>query len=99
VSDWVKFEDAHVAELRDTTKRAPAGQRLIQVMIDSEPVAVLGEQTETVTGNVAVKGSLSSIRSMISQTRLKKSLFSTGFVADLWYWGTFRNQSSGCVMR
>jgi len=42
--DWVTFEDAHVAEYRDTTKRAPAGKEIIQMLIDGELDAVLGEK-------------------------------------------------------
>src|ERR1700732_3159628 len=41
--DWVTFEDAHVAEFRDTTKRAPAGKEIIQMLLDGELDAVLGE--------------------------------------------------------
>jgi 4,5-dihydroxyphthalate decarboxylase len=44
--DWVTFEDAHVAEYRDTTKRAPAGKEIIQMLIDGELDAVLGEKSE-----------------------------------------------------
>jgi 4,5-dihydroxyphthalate decarboxylase len=44
--DWVTFEDAHVAEFRDTTKRAPAGKQIIQMLIDGELDAVLGEKVE-----------------------------------------------------
>jgi 4,5-dihydroxyphthalate decarboxylase len=44
--DWVTFEDAHVAEYRDTTKRAPAGKQIIQMLIDGELDAVLGEKVE-----------------------------------------------------
>src|SRR5882724_1169825 len=32
--DWVTFEDAHVAEYRDTTARAPAGKEIIQMLLD-----------------------------------------------------------------
>jgi 4,5-dihydroxyphthalate decarboxylase len=42
--DWLTFEDAHVAEFRDATKRAPAGKRIIQMLIDGELDAVLGEK-------------------------------------------------------
>jgi len=41
--DWVTFEDAHVAEFKDTTKRAPAGKQIVQMLIDGELDAVLGE--------------------------------------------------------
>jgi len=44
--DWVTFEDAHVAEFRDSTKRAPAGKQIIQMLIDGELDAVLGEKVE-----------------------------------------------------
>jgi 4,5-dihydroxyphthalate decarboxylase len=44
--DWVTFEDAHVAEFRDTTKRAPAGKEIIQMLIDGEFDAVLGEKVD-----------------------------------------------------
>jgi 4,5-dihydroxyphthalate decarboxylase len=44
--DWVTFEDAHVAEYRDTTKRAPAGKEIIRMLIDGELDAVLGEKAE-----------------------------------------------------
>jgi 4,5-dihydroxyphthalate decarboxylase len=44
--DWVTFEDAHVAEYADTTKRAPAGKQIIQMLLDGELDAVLGEKAE-----------------------------------------------------
>jgi 4,5-dihydroxyphthalate decarboxylase len=44
--DWVTFEDAHVAEFKDTTKRAPAGKEIIQMLVDGELDAVLGEKSE-----------------------------------------------------
>src|SRR6202047_5327810 len=44
--DWVTFEDAHVAEFKDTTKRAPAGREIIQMLIDGELDAVLGEKVD-----------------------------------------------------
>ena len=44
--DWVTFEDAHVAEFKDTTKRAPAGMQIIQMLIDGELDAVLGEKSD-----------------------------------------------------
>src|SRR5262249_41481841 len=40
------FEDAHVAEFRDTTKRAPAGKQIVQMLIDGELDAVLGEKVD-----------------------------------------------------
>jgi 4,5-dihydroxyphthalate decarboxylase len=43
--DWVAFEDAHVAEYRDMTKRAPAGKEIVQMLIDGELDAVLGEKS------------------------------------------------------
>src|ERR1700753_3031295 len=44
--DWVTFEDAHVAEFVDTTKRAPAGKKIVQMLIDGELDAVLGENVD-----------------------------------------------------
>ena len=44
--DWVTFEDAHIAEFKDTTKRAPAGRQIIQMLLDGELDAVLGEKFE-----------------------------------------------------
>jgi 4,5-dihydroxyphthalate decarboxylase len=43
---WVTFEDAHVAEFRDTTARAPAGKQIAQMLLDGELDAVLGEKME-----------------------------------------------------
>jgi 4,5-dihydroxyphthalate decarboxylase len=44
--NWVTFEDAHVAEFRDTTVRAPQGKAIIQMLLDGELDAVLGEKAE-----------------------------------------------------
>src|SRR5207248_9367258 len=44
--DWVTFEDAHVAELVDTTKRAGAGKQIVQMLIEGELDAVLGEKCD-----------------------------------------------------
>jgi 4,5-dihydroxyphthalate decarboxylase len=44
--DWVTFEDAHVAEFRDTTARAPQGKQIIQMLLDGDLDAVLGEKIE-----------------------------------------------------
>jgi 4,5-dihydroxyphthalate decarboxylase len=44
--DWVTFEDAHVAEFQDRTKRAPQGKEIIQMLLDGELDAVLGEKVE-----------------------------------------------------
>jgi len=44
--DWVTFEDAHVAEFRDTTARAPQGKQIVQMLVDGELDAVLGEKSE-----------------------------------------------------
>jgi 4,5-dihydroxyphthalate decarboxylase len=43
---WVTFEDAHVAEFQDTTKRAPQGKEIIQMLVDGELDAVLGEKVD-----------------------------------------------------
>jgi 4,5-dihydroxyphthalate decarboxylase len=44
--NWVTFEDAHVAEYVDTTERAPDGKQIIQMLLDGELDAVLGEKAE-----------------------------------------------------
>ena len=44
--DWMTFEDAHVAEFADHTKRAPAGKQIVQMLVDGELDAVLGEKVE-----------------------------------------------------
>jgi 4,5-dihydroxyphthalate decarboxylase len=43
---WVTFEDAHVAEFRDTTMRAPQGRQIVQMLVDGELDAVLGEKSD-----------------------------------------------------
>src|SRR5476649_1873561 len=43
---WVTFEDAHVAEFRDTTVRAPQDKQIIQMLLDGELDAVLGEKSD-----------------------------------------------------
>jgi 4,5-dihydroxyphthalate decarboxylase len=44
--EWLTFEDAHVAEFRDTTKRAPQGKAIIPMLLDGELDVVLGEKSE-----------------------------------------------------
>ena len=44
--DWVTFEDAHVAEFVDTTKRAAVGKQIVQMLLDGELDAILGEKVE-----------------------------------------------------
>src|ERR1700676_1610630 len=44
--NWVTFEDAHVAEFRDTARRAPEGKEIIRMLLDGELDAVLGEKVE-----------------------------------------------------
>jgi 4,5-dihydroxyphthalate decarboxylase len=43
---WVTFEDAHVAEFHDTTVRAPQDKQIVQMLLDGELDAVLGEKSE-----------------------------------------------------
>lgn len=43
---WVTFEDAHVAEFPDTTLRAPEGKQIVQMLVNGELDAVLGEKSE-----------------------------------------------------
>lgn len=40
---WVTFEDPHVAEYGDTTERAPKDKKVLQMLLDGEIDAVLGE--------------------------------------------------------
>jgi 4,5-dihydroxyphthalate decarboxylase len=40
---WVTFEDPHVAEYVDTTERAPRDKKVLQMLLDGELDAVLGE--------------------------------------------------------
>src|SRR6476469_1388932 len=40
---WVTFEDPHVAEYVDTTERAPKDKKILQMLLDGELDAVLGE--------------------------------------------------------
>ena len=44
--DWITFEDAHVAEFEDHTRRAPAGKQIVQMLLDGELDAILGEKVE-----------------------------------------------------
>ena len=44
--DWVTFEDAHVAEFHDMTKRAPPDKQIVQMLLDDELDAVLGEKSD-----------------------------------------------------
>jgi 4,5-dihydroxyphthalate decarboxylase len=44
--DWVTFEDAHVAEFEDDTQRAPGGKQIVQMLLDGELDAVLGEKSD-----------------------------------------------------
>jgi 4,5-dihydroxyphthalate decarboxylase len=41
--EWVTFEDPHVAEYKDTTKRASEGKKIVPMLLDGELDAVLGE--------------------------------------------------------
>jgi 4,5-dihydroxyphthalate decarboxylase len=41
--DWITFEDPHVAECKDTTRRAPEGKKIVPMLLDGELDAVLGE--------------------------------------------------------
>src|SRR3569832_2136882 len=43
---WVTFEDPHVAEYVDTTERAPKDKKILQMLLDGELDAVLGEASD-----------------------------------------------------
>jgi 4,5-dihydroxyphthalate decarboxylase len=40
---WITFEEPHVAEYQDTTERAPKGKTIMDMLLDGELDAVLGE--------------------------------------------------------
>ncbi len=43
---WVTFEDPHVAEYVDTAERAPKDKKILQMLLDGELDAVLGETSD-----------------------------------------------------
>jgi 4,5-dihydroxyphthalate decarboxylase len=43
---WVSFEQPHVAEYVDSTERAPPGKTIIQMLLDGELDAVIGETSD-----------------------------------------------------
>jgi 4,5-dihydroxyphthalate decarboxylase len=44
--DWVSFEDPHVAEYVDSTRKAEPGKNIIQMLLDGEVDAVVGETSD-----------------------------------------------------
>ena len=44
--DWVSFEEPHVAEYADSTERAPPDKNIIQMLLDGELDAVIGEASD-----------------------------------------------------
>jgi len=44
--DWVSFEEPHVAEFVDSTERAAPGKNILQMLLDGELDAVLGETSD-----------------------------------------------------
>jgi 4,5-dihydroxyphthalate decarboxylase len=43
---WISFEEPHVAEYVDSTDRAPPGRTIIQMLLDGELDAVIGETSD-----------------------------------------------------
>ena len=43
--DWVTYEEPHVAEYRDSTELAPEGKNILQMLLDGEIDAALGEKS------------------------------------------------------
>jgi 4,5-dihydroxyphthalate decarboxylase len=43
--DWMTFEEPHVAEYHDTSRRAPPGRKSVDMLLDGELDAVLGESS------------------------------------------------------
>jgi len=44
--EWVTFEEPHVAEYQDSTVRAPAGRKILDMLLDGEIDAALGEKSD-----------------------------------------------------
>ncbi|MFK4508246.1 hypothetical protein LPJ38_21400 [Bradyrhizobium daqingense] len=44
---WITFENPHVAEYVDTTERAPKDKNILQMLLDGELDAVLGETSDS----------------------------------------------------
>jgi 4,5-dihydroxyphthalate decarboxylase len=43
---WITFEEPHVAEYVDTTERTPSGKKILQMLLDGELDAVIGEASD-----------------------------------------------------
>jgi 4,5-dihydroxyphthalate decarboxylase len=43
---WITFEEPHVAEYVDSTERAPKGRKILDMLLDGELDAVLGERSD-----------------------------------------------------
>jgi len=43
---WITFEEPHVAEFVDTSERAPAGKKIVDMLLAGELDAVLGERSD-----------------------------------------------------
>ena len=43
---WITFEEPHVAEYVDSTERAPKGKKILDMLLEGELDAVLGERSE-----------------------------------------------------
>jgi len=43
--DWVTYEEPHIAEYRDSTELAPKGKNILQMLLDGEIDAALGEKS------------------------------------------------------
>lgn len=43
---WITFEEAHVSEYVDTSERAPAGRKIVDMLLAGELDAVLGERAD-----------------------------------------------------
>ncbi len=44
--EWITFEEPHVAEYKDSTQRAPAGKKIVPMLLEGELDAVLGESSD-----------------------------------------------------
>ena len=65
---WVTFEDADVAELCSTTVGAPQGKQIVQMLVDGELDAVLGEKSDHPDLKLLFRGCRRATKMMVCKT-------------------------------
>ena len=75
---WVTFEDPHVAEYVDTTERAPKDKKILQMLIDGELDAVLGETSDRSQVEAAIPRSCRRGCQMVHPSRRRAGQSSRG---------------------